>query len=141
LISPKATTRDFSAANFVPLGNPVPPLTGAITNILEYKGFRLDFTFQGVSGNKIELLLEEALVRHPKLRIYIMHAGWPMIDDLIALLWEYSQVYVDVGTICYAIPRPEFYLYLKRIVEAGFGKRVMYGSDQMNRPCAIEAGI
>ncbi len=28
------------------------------------------------------LLVEDALVRHPKLRIYLMHAGWPMIDDL-----------------------------------------------------------
>jgi TonB-linked SusC/RagA family outer membrane protein len=56
IVDPKATTSDFSAANFVPLGNPVPPLTGAITNILEIKGFRLDFTFQGVSGNKIQLM-------------------------------------------------------------------------------------
>jgi predicted TIM-barrel fold metal-dependent hydrolase len=87
------------------------------------------------------LLIEEALVRHPKLRVYIMHAGWPMTDDLIALLWDYPQVYVDVGMICYAIPRPEFYAYLKRIVEAGFGKRVMFGSDQMNWPCSIESGI
>ena len=30
------------------------------------------------------LLLEEALVRHPKLRVYIMHAGWPMLDDMVA---------------------------------------------------------
>ena len=30
------------------------------------------------------LLLEEALVRHPRLRVYIMHAGWPMLDDLLA---------------------------------------------------------
>jgi len=87
------------------------------------------------------LVMEEALIRHPKLRIYIMHAGWPMIDDLITILWVYPQVYVDVGLICYAIPRPEFYAYLKRIIEAGFGKRVMYGSDQMNWPCSIEAGI
>ncbi len=87
------------------------------------------------------LVLEEALVRHPKLRIYIMHAGWPMIDDLLALLWTYPQVYVDVGLICYVIPRASFHAYLKRIVEAGFGKRVMFGSDQMNWPATIEVGI
>lgn len=87
------------------------------------------------------LLIEEALIRHPKLRVYIMHAGWPMIDDLISLLWTYPQVYVDLGLICYAIPCAEFYTYLKRIVEAGFGKRVMFGSDQMNWPGAIEVGI
>jgi len=87
------------------------------------------------------LLLEEALIRHPRLRVYIMHAGWPMIDDLLALLWNHPQVYVDVGLICYAIPRAEFYAYLRRIMDSGFGKRVMYGSDQMNWPCAIESGI
>lgn len=55
IVDPEATTNDFSAASFVPLGNPTPPLIGAITNIIGYKGFELSFTFQGVSGNKIEL--------------------------------------------------------------------------------------
>jgi hypothetical protein len=87
------------------------------------------------------LVIEEALIHHPKLRVCIMHAGWPMLDDMLAVLWTYPQVYVDVGLICYAIPRAEFYSYLKRIVEAGFGKRVMYGSDQMNWPNSTETGI
>jgi predicted TIM-barrel fold metal-dependent hydrolase len=87
------------------------------------------------------LIIEEALVRHPKLRICIMHAGWPMLDDMLAILWTYPQVYVDVGLICYAIPRAEFYAYLKRIVDAGFGKRIMYGSDQMSWPNSTVAGI
>jgi TonB-linked SusC/RagA family outer membrane protein len=55
IVDPKTTTNDFSAANFVALGNPTPPLNGAITNIIGYKGFELSFTFQGVSGNKIQL--------------------------------------------------------------------------------------
>jgi predicted TIM-barrel fold metal-dependent hydrolase len=87
------------------------------------------------------LLLEEALIRHPRLRLYIMHAGWPMIDDLLAVLWAHPQVYVDVGVISFVLPRAEFYRYLQRIVEAGFVKRVMFGSDQMNWPAAIERAI
>ena len=87
------------------------------------------------------LLLEEALVRHPRLRIYIMHAGWPMLDDLLAVLWTHPQVYVDVGIIVYALPEAEFYRYLRTIVEAGFGDRVMFGSDQMVWPETIERGI
>src|SRR5262245_32439103 len=35
------------------------------------------------------LVLEEVLIRHPKLRVYVMHAGWPMIDDLLAVLWTH----------------------------------------------------
>jgi hypothetical protein len=84
------------------------------------------------------LELEEALVRHPKLRVYIMHAGWPMLDDLLAVLWTHPQVNVDVGAICFALSRKAFHHYLERIIDAGFGSRVMFGSDQMNWPGAIE---
>ena len=87
------------------------------------------------------LLLEEALVRHPKLRVYIMHAGWPMVDDLLAVLWAHPHVYVDLGAIVWVLPRAELYRFLQRIVEAGFGNRVMFGSDQMNWPGVIERGI
>jgi uncharacterized protein len=87
------------------------------------------------------LLLEEALVRHPRLRVYVMHAGWPMLDDLLAVLWTHPQVFVDVGIIVYALPEGEFYRYLRTLVEAGFGGRVMFGSDQMVWPETIELGI
>lgn len=33
------------------------------------------------------LTLEEALIRHLRLRVYVAHAGWPMFDDTLALLW------------------------------------------------------
>ncbi|GAB3758983.1 amidohydrolase family protein [Spirosoma pomorum] len=84
---------------------------------------------------------EEALIRHPNLRVAIAHAGWPLGDDLLATLYAHPQAYVDLGVICYILPRAEFYAYLKRIMDAGFGKRVMFGSDQMVWPQAIEAGI
>jgi predicted TIM-barrel fold metal-dependent hydrolase len=87
------------------------------------------------------LVLEEALLRHPKLRIYAMHAGWPMLDDMLATLYTHPQLYVDIGVICYMIPKKEFYYYLQRLVNAGFGKRIMFGSDNMVWPKAIEAGI
>src|SRR5262249_1786457 len=83
----------------------------------------------------------EALARHPKLRVYLMHAGWPMLDDLLTLLWAHPQVHIDVGVISYVLPRAAFHSYLQRIVEAGFLKRVMFGSDQMNWPGAIERAI
>lgn len=87
------------------------------------------------------LSLEEPLLRHPRLRVYVMHAGWPMLDDTLALLWAHPQVYVGVGVISFALPRAEFHRYLRRLVEAGFGKRVMFGSDQMVWPGAIEVAI
>jgi predicted TIM-barrel fold metal-dependent hydrolase len=87
------------------------------------------------------LTIEEVLATHPKLRVYIMHAGYPMIDDLLAVLYAHPQVYVDVGIIVYNQPRPAFYSYLQAIVDAGFSNRVMFGSDQMVWPGAIERAI
>jgi uncharacterized protein len=80
--------------------------------------------------NSSALGLEEVLVRHPRLRLYIMHAGYPLIDDLLALMYAHPQVYVDIAAIVGTEPRPAFYLYLRRIVEAGFGERIMFGTDQ-----------
>jgi predicted TIM-barrel fold metal-dependent hydrolase len=87
------------------------------------------------------LLIEDVLVRHPKLRVYVMHAGWPMLDEIIHLLYTHPQVHVDVGVIDYVLPRQEFHHYLRRIAEAGFASRVMFGSDQMNWPQAIGYAI
>jgi uncharacterized protein len=87
------------------------------------------------------MLLEEALLRHPKLRLYVMHAGWPMLDQMVALMWAHPQVYVDVAVIDWALPRGEFHSYLRRLVEAGFGQRIMFGSDQMVWPDAIGKAV
>ncbi len=38
-------------------------------------------------------LLEELLARHPKLRVQVMHAGYPLIDNMLALLQANSYVY------------------------------------------------
>jgi hypothetical protein len=57
------------------------------------------------------------------------------------MLWAHPQLYVDVGVISFAIPRAAFHNYLRAIVEAGFGNRVLFGSDQMVWPEAIEVAI
>lgn len=87
------------------------------------------------------LAMEEVLVRHPRLRVYLMHAGYPMLDDLLALLYAHPQVHVDVGVIAFSQPRTAFHRFLRGIVEAGFGARVMFGSDQMVWPGAIEVAL
>lgn len=87
------------------------------------------------------LALESVLLRHPKMRIYVMHAGWPLGDRMIGLLYAHPQVYVDVGAIDWVLPKGEFRAYLKRLIEAGFEKRIMFGSDQMVWPDAIDAAI
>lgn len=87
------------------------------------------------------LLLEPVLARHPKLRVSVMHAGYPMADRMRALMFSYPQVYVDIGGIVYTEPRPAFYAFLRELVEAGYGDRIMFGSDQMIWPGIIEPAI
>ncbi len=87
------------------------------------------------------LLLEKVLIRHPKLRVYVMHAGWPMLNEMISLLFTYPEVYVDVAVIDWLLPRKEFHRYLRGLVEAGFGKRIMFGSDASLWPETISVGI
>jgi hypothetical protein len=62
-------------------------------------------------------------------------------DDMLALLFYHPQVNVDVGVISWQLPRAEFHRYLRRLVEAGFGKRVMFGSDQLLFPEMIRVAI
>jgi len=87
------------------------------------------------------LLLEKMLIRHPKLRVYVMHAGWPMLNEMIALLAMYPEVYAEVAGIDWLLPPKEFHRYLRGLVEAGFGKRIMFGSDAAMWPQVIGIGI
>lgn len=93
------------------------------------------------AGNGDPLLFEEVLVRHPRMRIYLCHAAWPLSENLIALMHAHPQVYVDSSAIDHMIPRAEFHHHLQRLVEAGFGKRIMFGSDQMIWPEAISNAV
>ena len=89
--------------------------------------------FRGSMGNP--LLLEDLLARHPKLRVQVMHAGYPMIDNMLTLLQANSHVYVDVAGLIWSYPLKEVNRYIQRLVGGpGFEDRVMFGTDQMEWP-------
>lgn len=81
------------------------------------------------------LLLEEVLLRHKRLRLFVMHAGWPRLESTIALLYAHPNVYVDLAALSaeFMVPRASYYRYLRDLVEAGFTKRIMFGSDFPNQ--------
>lgn len=87
------------------------------------------------------LRLEPVLVRHPRLRIYAMHAGWPFGEAMIAMMFAHPQLYVDIGILDYAYPEADFYAYLKKLIDAGMEERIMFGSDNMVWPDAIGVAI
>ena len=93
------------------------------------------------SGAGSPLLLEDVLVKHPKLRLFVENAGYPFRDEMIAVMYQYPQLYVDVSTITWVIPRTAFYDYLQAFIRAGLGKRIMFGSDQMVWPEKIGAAV
>jgi predicted TIM-barrel fold metal-dependent hydrolase len=86
-------------------------------------------TFRAAAGRP--LLLEDVLVRHPRLRLFVENAGYAYRDEMIAMMYQYPQLHADVSTITWVIPRAAFYDYLEAFVRAGLGKRLMFGSDQM----------
>ena len=86
-------------------------------------------------------LLEDVLARHPKMKIWVMHAGYPMIDEMIALMGANAYVYVDLAGFIWSYPQEEIHAYIKRLVQAGFGKRILYGTDLMIWPKLIETSI
>jgi hypothetical protein len=77
------------------------------------------------------MLLEEVLLRHRRLRLVVMHAGWPRLESMLALLYAHPNVYVDMAGLQLedALPRAEYDRYLRGLVQAGFAKRIMFGSD------------
>jgi uncharacterized protein len=95
--------------------------------------------FRSAAGSP--LLLEDVLVRHPKLRIYVENAGYPYRDEMIAMMTQYPQLHGDVSTITWVVPRTAFYDHLEALVRAGLGKRLMFGSDQMRWPDKIDDAI
>ena len=91
-------------------------------------------------GNPVHL--DEVLARNPGLRLYLMHMGDIWQESTLAILHMYPQVYVDVGALVWgAIPRAQFYTYLENLFAAGFGKRIMFGTDQMVWPELIGEAI
>ena len=95
--------------------------------------------FRSAAGSP--LLLEDVLLSHPKLRLFVENAGYPYRDEMIAMMYQYPQLYADVSTISWIIPRTAFYDYLQAFVRAGLGKRLMFGSDQMVWPEKIGAAV
>ncbi len=71
--------------------------------------------------------IEEVLIRHPVLRISIEASGFPFLESTIALMRRYPNVYGDLSPRKY--PREIFEWYLQRLLDAGFGSRLMFGSD------------
>jgi len=91
--------------------------------------------------NASPLQLESILIKYPGIKLYIMHGGWPYVDDVKALMYMHSNLYVDIAVLNWVLPKEECYNFIKSLMDAGFSDRIMYGTDQMGWPIVIEKGI
>lgn len=89
------------------------------------------------------LLAEDILVKYPKLQVYLMHSGVHKYEDALRLMLMYPRVYSDLGVVLWVHEMPKHYgeEFLKLAKKFGLLKRVMFGSDQMVWPKAIEMSI
>ena len=64
-----------------------------------------------------------------------------LILVIVLLVRHFWPVYVDIALDNWLLPRAEFHAYLEALVRAGFGKRIMYGSDHAIWPDNIDIAI
>ena len=71
----------------------------------------------------------------------MMHMGHPWLSETLAMLRMYPDLYLDLSVKNWVNQKEVFHRYLKALVDAGYGKRLMFGSDQMIWPEAIGLAI
>jgi len=87
------------------------------------------------------LLLEDVAIRFPKMKIVIMHMGWPFYDHALYMLWAYENVYLDTATVDWLLGPKLFSRMLEDAVETVGSDRILFGSDQMVWPQMITPAI
>lgn len=88
-------------------------------------------------------LLEDVLVRYPRLKIYLMHAGESFYRQAIMMMMMYRQLHVGLGAMLWVSPLMQDYAedFLQEAQTAGLLDRVMFGTDQMVWPGSITLAI
>ena len=88
-------------------------------------------------------LIEDVLVKYPRLKVYMMHAGEVFYDNALRMMTQYPQLYVDLGVLLWVDKQPLDYAeqFLRKAKKIDLIDRIMFGSDQMVWPHAIEKGI
>lgn len=82
-------------------------------------------------------LLRPVLDRYLGLKVWIQHVGsgrgeyGPYWIETLALLRDYPNVYVDLSITNGAMPVGQYEAALAQLIQAGFGDRIMFGSDNL----------
>lgn len=74
-------------------------------------------------------LLEEVLRNFPKLKLVIAHMGWPWIDDTLALLKRYENVYADLSIVSFYQPIKTISNIIGLAKAQGVVNKLIWGTD------------
>ena len=87
------------------------------------------------------ILIEDLILKFPKLKIWIMHAGYPFLEETIGIMSVYQNVFIDISAITnpYIVPPKDFYAIMKKLIDAGLENRLMFGSDNGDIKQTIES--
>ena len=75
------------------------------------------------------LLLQDVVMRFPKLKIVIMHMGWPFADHGLYMLFEYPNVYLETSGVDWLLGPSLFRRILREAVETAGSDHIVFGSD------------
>lgn len=128
---------------------PADPVVAPYVALAEELDVPVLFHMTAVGGTSDEYLiavgrplaLEPVLKGHRRLRVYLENSGYPFGDEMIAMFAQYPQVYGDLSRISWYLPREAFHEYVQQLVRAGYGDRLMFGSDQSWWPEVIDDAV
>jgi hypothetical protein len=82
--------------------------------------------------------LRPVLEAHPRLRLVLGHVGFDYMDETIALMRDFPNVYAEMSVLNSIGPRELHDASLRRLVEAGLADRILLGSDDQDYAAIIE---
>ncbi|HYG38520.1 MAG TPA: amidohydrolase family protein [Cytophagales bacterium] len=76
-------------------------------------------------------LMNELMIRFPKMKVWIMHSGVPYLLETIEMMKKYPGLYTDISAINnpHILQPAEFSKVMKQLIENGLEDRIMFGSD------------
>lgn len=106
------------------------------SQLSDFPDMRIEF------GNP--LMIQDVLIKFPKLRLNIMHAALPLfVDEILAIMYMFPNVYVDLGIVTWGdnYTKESVKEFLIKASKYGLTDRIMYGSDEMVWPGAIGLSV
>lgn len=87
------------------------------------------------------LRLEGVLIRYPRLKVVMMHMGWPFFDEALYMLGTYPNVYMDTSVAAWLLGPDLFDRMLREAVASAGSDRILFGSLQMAWPGVVGQSV